>query len=62
MNDDNVNLKEMKAAIEAIEHHTRKLNALGAAMPVVEKNARMILSAVHNLKFGIVDPAVLLDQ
>ncbi len=62
MNDENFDLKEMKATIELIEQHTLKLNALGAGIPVVGKNIRIILSAVHNLKFGIVDPAVLMDQ
>jgi len=62
MNDKHFELKKMKAAIENIEQYTLKLNALGSGIPVVEKNTRIILSAVHNLKFGIVDPAVLLDQ
>lgn len=62
MNDENFDLKEMKANIEKIEQHTLKLKASGAGIPVVEKNIRIILSAVHNLKFGIVDPAVMMDQ
>jgi hypothetical protein len=62
MNDDSYALKEMQAAIENIEQHTLKLKASGTGLPVVEKNVRIILSAVHNLKFGIVDPAVVIDQ
>ena len=62
MNDDHHDLKEMKAAVETIEQHALKLNASGAGIPVVEKNTRIILSAVHNLKFGIVDPADVMDQ
>lgn len=62
MNDHNYDLKEMKASIENIEQHTLKLKALGAGIPVVEKNTRIILSVIHNLKFGIVDPAVVMDQ
>jgi hypothetical protein len=62
MNDNNYDLKQMQAAIEKIEKHALKLNALGAGIPVVEKNTRIILSIVNNLKIGIVDPAVLMDQ
>jgi hypothetical protein len=57
----NVSLKEMKACIEQIEHHTHQLKAAGAGIPVVEKNSRIILSIVNNLKLGIVDPAELED-
>jgi hypothetical protein len=62
MNDDNYDLKDMKVAIEKIEQQTLKLMASGTGLPVVEKNARIIMSAVHNLRFGIVDPAVVTDQ
>lgn len=62
MNNENFDLKEMQAAIEKIEQHTLKLKASGAGIPVVEKNTRIILSIVSNLKFGIVDPAVVMDQ
>ena len=62
MNDNNYDLKQMQAAIEKIEQQALRLNALGAGIPVVEKNTRIILSAVNNLKFGIVDPAVVMDQ
>lgn len=62
MNDEHFDLKAMKAAIELIEQQTLKLKASGAGLPVVEKNARIILSAVHNLKFGIVDPAGVMNQ
>lgn len=61
MKAENFDLKEMKASIEKIEQHTLKLKTLGVGIPVVEKNTRIILSVVHNLKFGIVDPAVLMD-
>ena len=62
MNTENFNLKEMKASIENIEKYALELKALGAGIPVVEKNTRIILSIVDNLKFGIVDPAALIDQ
>ena len=56
------NLKEMTASIESIEKYALELKALGAGIPVVEKNTRIILSIVNNLKLGIVDPATLMDQ
>ena len=62
MNDDSYNLKELKVTIENIEQHTLKLKASGTGLPIVEKNVRIILSAIHNLKFGIVDPAIVIDQ
>lgn len=62
MNIENLNLKEMQASIASIEKNTLQLKALGAGIPVVEKNASVILSIVNNLKFGIVDPATLEDQ
>ena len=62
MNNDKYDLREMKTTIESIEQQTLKLKTSGAGIPAVEKNVRIILSAVHNLKFGIVGPAVMLDQ
>lgn len=62
MNMENVNLKKMQASIESIEKYTLELNALGAGIPVVEKNVRILLSTIRNLKFGIVDPASLVEQ
>jgi hypothetical protein len=61
MNADQSNLKEMQATIDQIELLVHKLKASGAGVPVVEKNARIILSVVNVLKFGISDPAELLD-
>ena len=55
-------LKEMKANIEKIEQHAMQLKALGAGVPVVEKNTRIILSIVNNLRFGIADPADLMEK
>ncbi len=62
MNTSNFNMKEMKASVEKIEQHILELKALGVGIPVVEKNTRALLSIVNNLKFGIVDPAELMDQ
>ena len=61
MNADPSNLKEMKATIDQIEQLVYKLKDSGAGVPVVEKNARIILSVVNVLKFGISDPAEILD-
>ena len=62
MNIENFKLKEMQTGIENIEKYTLELKALGAGIPVVEKNTRIILSIVDNLKLGIVDPAALTDH
>ena len=62
MNSQKFNLKEMQADIENIEQYALKLKASGAGLPIIEKNIRIILSAVNNLRFGIVDPALSLDQ
>ena len=48
-------LKEMKQKIEEIERLVFELKDLGRGMPVVEKNARSILSFTHVLRFGISD-------
>ena len=47
--------------IDQIERLVHKLKASGGGIPVVEKNARIILSVVNVLKFGISDPAEPLD-
>jgi cell division protein FtsB len=61
MNIDRSNLKEMKATIEQIEQLVHKLKNSGGGMPVVEKNARVLLSVVNILKFGISDAAEIRD-
>ena len=48
-------LRQMKTRIDGIERLARELTELGREVPAVEKNARTILSAVFNLKFGISD-------
>ena len=50
-------LKEMKQKIEEIERLVFELKELGRGMPVVEKNARSILSFTRVLRFGISDLA-----
>ena len=61
MNADQSNLKELKTTIDQIEQLVHKLRASGGGIPVVEKNARIILSVVNVLKFGISDPAEIQD-
>ncbi|UCF94198.1 MAG: hypothetical protein JSW39_08575 [Desulfobacterales bacterium] len=55
-------LKRMKARIEQIEQLVLDLKTSGAGVPVVEQNARVILSFVNILKLGIGDPAELMDE
>jgi hypothetical protein len=54
-------IKDMKQKIEEIELLVLELKDLGRGMPVVEKNARSILSFTHVLRFGISDLAEVLD-
>ena len=61
MNTVRYNLKEMKANIEQIKQLVIKLKESGAGIPMVEKNAMIILSFVDILKYGISDPADLTD-
>ena len=48
-------LEDMKQKIEEIDRLVLELKDLGRGMPVVEKNARSILSFTHVLRFGISD-------
>jgi hypothetical protein len=48
-------ITDMKQKIEEIERLVFELKDLGRGMPVVEKNARSILSFTHILKYGISD-------
>ncbi len=62
MNAEDVDLKELKKKIDQIEVLARELQQAGAGIPVIEKNARSILSFVNVLKFGVSDPAELSDK
>ena len=53
--------KDMKQRIDDIERLTLELKHLGEGMPVVEKNARSILSFTHALRFGVSDLAELIN-
>jgi hypothetical protein len=48
-------ISDMKQKIEEIERLVFELKSLGRGIPVVEKNARSILSFIHVLRFGISD-------
>jgi hypothetical protein len=50
-------LKEMKDRIDQIEALVIDLKKLGEGVPVVERNARCLLSYVWALKFAISDVA-----
>jgi len=55
-------LVEMKEKIEGIEGLVHELKELGKGAPVVEQNARAILSLTYVLKFGIGDVAEIMDK
>jgi hypothetical protein len=48
-------LKAMNRKIEDAEKAIRELKELGGGVPVIEKNARSLLSITYALKFGISD-------
>ena len=50
-------LKAMSRKIEEAEKAIIEMRELGKGVPVVEKNARCLLSVTHALKFGISDLA-----
>jgi hypothetical protein len=52
----------MSEKIEEIERLVLDLKELGEEMPVIEKNARAILSFIHVLRFGISDVAEITDK
>jgi hypothetical protein len=55
-------LREMRDRIEEIERLVLELKVLGEGAPVVEKNARAILSLTYVLKFGISDVVEITDK
>jgi hypothetical protein len=55
-------LRQMKDRIDGIENLARELKALGEGIPVIEKNARCILSFTHALRFGISDVAEVVNE
>lgn len=55
-------IKSVKKRIEEINRLTEELKEIGKGMPVIEKNARCILSFTHALKFGISDIVEVMDN
>ncbi len=55
-------IKTMKKKIGEINQLAEELKKIGKEMPVVEKNARCILSFTHALKFGISDIVEVMDN
>ncbi len=53
--------REKLEKIEEIERLALQLKEMGKGMPVVEKNARSILSFTHVLRCGISDPVEVYD-
>ena len=62
MNWQQMDLEAMQRKIEQIETLVLELKDAGAGIPVIEKNARAILSFTNILKGGICDPAELTDS
>jgi hypothetical protein len=48
-------LKEVSSRIETIEKLAQEIEALGATVPAIAKNARMLLATTHVMRFGITD-------
>ena len=53
--------RDMKQKIEEIERLAIQLKEMGKGMPVVEKNARSILSFTHVLRCGVSDVVEVYD-
>lgn len=54
--------REMDQRIQEIERLAQELRELGKGLPVVESNARGILSFTHLLRFGISDLVAVIEQ
>ena len=52
---DKTKLQDMRDKIDRIETLAEELASSGKGLPVVEKNARVILTAIYLLKFGVSD-------
>ena len=48
-------LQDMRDKIDRIETLAQELASSGKGVPVIEKNARVILTAIYLLKFGVSD-------
>jgi uncharacterized protein YoxC len=52
-------LKEVSSRLETIEKLAREIEALGATVPAIAKNARILLAATYVMRFGTSDVAEL---
>ena len=50
-------LKEVSSRIETIEKLAHEIEALGATVPAIAKNARILLAATYVMRFGTSDVA-----
>lgn len=48
-------LQDMRDKIDRIESLAQELASSGKGLPVIEKNAQVILTAIYLLKFGVSD-------
>jgi hypothetical protein len=48
-------LKEVSSRIETIEKLAREIEALGAAVPAIARNARILLATTYVMRFGTSD-------
>ncbi len=55
-------IQAMEKRISEIHQCAAKLKEMGRGIPVIEKNARCILSFTHVLKFGISDIVEVMDN
>jgi hypothetical protein len=52
-------LKEVSSRIETIEKLASEIEALGATVPAIAKNARILLATTYAMRFGTSDVAEL---
>jgi uncharacterized protein YoxC len=52
-------LKEVSSRIETIEKLAREIETLGATVPSIAKNARILLATTYVMRFGTSDVAEL---
>ena len=63
---DNANLaalyKGMSEKVVQIEQLALELREMGQELPVIQQNTRAILAFTHALRFGVIDPAQVLED
>jgi hypothetical protein len=50
-------LREVSSRIETIEKLAHEIEALGATVPAIAKNARILLATTYVMRFGVSDVA-----